>query len=187
MMSTARSARTAVLCTICLYALLCQAAPNDSAAHLERRDLIGAWRLVGIDCSGPGGPVVDPFYQADSIGTIIYDASGWMSVQIAAPHRRMVEVPEARLSASASARQVRSKVAAFDSYYAYFGSWKFDPASSIVTHHVESSLISSETGLDYSQKVSLVGRRLIFTTRSGKPGEQIIRTKIWERIAGSDG
>ena len=183
-MRAARSVRIAVLFASCAYALACQAAPNNGAAHPARRDLIGAWRLVSIDCSGPHGPIVDPFYQADSIGTIIYDASGWMSVQIAAPHREVVEVPEARLSASAAAQDARSKVAAFDSYYAYFGTWDFDPASSVVTHHVKASLISSETGLEYTQNVSLVGGRLIFTTRSGTEGEQIIRRKIWQRIAG---
>lgn len=183
MISAARSARIAIFCTICTYALLCRAAPTGDAARPARQDLIGAWRLVSIDCSGPSGPVVDPFYQAGSIGIIIYDSSGWMSVQIAAPHRRIVEVPEARLASSA--RDANSKVAAFDSYYAYFGTWDFDAASSIVTHHVKSSLISSEAGLNYTQQVSLHGGRLIFTNRSGKKGEQIVRRKIWRRIAAS--
>jgi len=188
MMRGVRYAKFSVLSLICACALLCQASfGGGRAPQLTRQQLIGAWRLVSIDCTGPSGPMVDPFYQADSIGIIIYDSSGWMSVQIAAPHRRPVEVPESRLSASAAAQDVGLKAAAFDTYYAYFGTWEFDAANSMVTHHVESSLISSETGVDYEQKVSLAKGRLIFTTRSGKKGEEIIRRKVWERIAGMAG
>lgn len=54
----------------------------------------------------------------------------------------------------------------------------------MVVHHVKSSLIPAETGLDYSQKVTLEGGRLIFTTRNGNGGEETVRRKVWERIAG---
>ncbi|HUX73021.1 MAG TPA: lipocalin-like domain-containing protein [Steroidobacteraceae bacterium] len=184
-MCAARYARFSLLSLIWAYALLCQASPaGGRPPPLTRQQLIGAWRLVSIDCSGPSGPIVDPFYQADSIGIIIYDASGWMSVQIAAPHRQALEVPESRLSASEAAPEARMKAAAFDTYYAYFGTWKFDAASATVSHHVESSLISSETGVDYRQHVSLESGRLVLTTRSGKKGEEMVRRKVWERITG---
>ena len=63
------------------------------AGHIGRDQLIGAWRLVSMDYRGPDNASVDPFYQPDSTGLIIYDASGWMSVHIAGPHRQAWKVP----------------------------------------------------------------------------------------------
>jgi hypothetical protein len=170
---------------ICLCASL-RAPASDPAGtqHPTRQQLIGAWRLVRIEFSGPSGPIVDPFYQADSTGIIIYDGSGWMNVQIVAPHRPAFEVPTSRLSPAATTKEARSKSDAFDTYYAYFGSWIYDEAASVVTHHVESSLIAAETGLSYAQRVTLEEGRLIFTVRDRKNGQETVRRKVWERIPG---
>jgi hypothetical protein len=157
---------------------------RDGAPPLTRQQLIGAWRLVSIEYSGPSGPLVDPFYQADSTGIIVYESSGWMSVHIVAPHRRAWEVPASRLSSVAASQDTQLKAAAFDTYYAYFGTWDFDAATSVVNHHVKSSLIPAESGLDYAQKVTLEDGKLIFTVRSGNNGEETTRRKIWERITG---
>jgi hypothetical protein len=177
----------AFLWLTCMYTPLCHAAPADrgSPPHVTRQQLIGAWRLVRIEYAGPSGPIVDPFYQADSAGIIIYDSSGWMSVHIVAAHRQAWEVPESRLSSStATAQDAPLKAAAFDTYYAYFGTWDLDEAASVVNHHVMSSLIPAETGLSYAQQVTLESGRLIFTTRSGNKGGETIRRKVWERAAG---
>jgi hypothetical protein len=149
--------------------------------HLERRDLIGAWRLVGMSYAGPDGRL-DPFYQPDSTGILIYDASGWMSVQIGAPGRAFLEVPGARVGRPADDRRARLEAAAFNSYYAYFGTWALDERSSVITHHVASALIPAEVGADYSQAATLVGGRLVFTTRTGSAGREVVRTKTWERL-----
>ena len=89
-----------------------------------------------------------------------------------------------RLSSARSCTERTVEGGAFDTYYAYFGTWDLDEATSVVVHHVKSSLIPAETGLNYSQKVTLEGGRLIFTTRNGNKGEEAVRRKVWERIAG---
>jgi hypothetical protein len=183
-------ARLYFVLAVVLWAAPCRAAPpqHGAAPILTKEQLIGAWRLVRIDYSGPRGAALDPFYQPDSTGLIIYDASGWMSVHIAAPHRRSWQVPANRTAGSgAGAGHARAKVAAFDSFYAYYGTWDFDPATSVLTHHVKSALIPAESGLDYSQQAALEGDRLSFTTRSGPPGHEMVRTKIWERAGTPDG
>jgi len=129
---------------------------------------------------------VDPFYQADSTGIIIYDPTGWMSVHIVAPHRRAWEVPASRVSTAAAAQDAQLKAVAFDSYYAYFGTWVLDEKTSVVTHHVDSSLIPAEGGLDYAQKVALESGRLVFTTRSVDQGQERVRRKIWQRTVPVD-
>jgi hypothetical protein len=166
-----------------ILAPICAAAPADcgGTAHVTRQQLIGAWRLIGIEYSDSSGQIADPFYQANSTGLIVYDSSGWMSVHISAPHRPAFEVPASR-STPTTAREAPLKAAAFDTYYAYFGTWDLDEASSVVTHHVESSLIPAESGLRYAQKAAIEGNRLIFTVCTATRGEQTVRRKIWERV-----
>lgn len=150
--------------------------------RLTRDGLLGVWRLVRIEYSGPHGSTVDPFYQAGSSGLLIYDVSGWMSVDIAAPGRRAFEVPGQRLSPDADGNLAAMKAAAFDGYYAYDGTWEFDAATSELIYHVVRSLLPAENGVTYTQKVSLEGGRLIFSNRSGANGEETLRRKIWERV-----
>jgi hypothetical protein len=175
-----------VLGLIGLCAALSQAAWPERGGALRptRQQLIGVWRLASIQYLGPGGSTVDPFYQADSTGIIIYDPSGWMSVHIVAPRRRAWEVPASRLSAVEGNQDAPLKAAAFDSYYAYFGTWDLDEAESVVTHHVKSSLIPAETGLDYAQSVTLESGRMIFTVRTAERGGETVRRKVWERVPG---
>jgi hypothetical protein len=108
-----------------------------------------------------------------------------MSVHSAGPYRRAWEIPAAR-SASADGADAPLTVAAFDTYYSYFGTWELDPKTSIVTHHVASALIPGESGLSYAQSVTLDGGRMILTTRVGSKGAQTVRRKIWERETSAD-
>jgi hypothetical protein len=143
---------------------------------------VGAWRLVAIEYTGPHGETVDPFYQPGSSGIIIYDPSGWMSVQIAAPKRRRLEAPQSRLPHTIGG-DAGLKAQAYDTYYAYYGTWDYDVAAAVVTHHVTSSVIPGETGLNYAQSVELEDSQLVFTVQSGDPGRQTMRRKIWRRLA----
>jgi hypothetical protein len=144
-------------------------------------DLIGAWQLRAIEYRGPHGETRDPYYQAASTGILIYDPSGWMSVQITAPDRRPWKASEQRVPASSAAASALV-AAAFDSYYSYYGRWDFDPAAAVVTHHVAASLIPSEVGRSYTQAVSFEGNYLVFTNRGDGPGAPTLRRKIWERM-----
>jgi hypothetical protein len=167
-----------------IFIALC-CAPLVQAAdggHITKEQLIGAWHLVSMDYRGPDNASVDPFYQPDSTGLIIYDPSGWMSVHIAGLHRQAWKVPASRLPRSGSLQDSALKVAAFDTYYAYFGTWDLDEAQSVVTHHVVSALLPAENGQSYAQQVALENGRLTFTTRTGPEGRQTVRHKIWERL-----
>jgi hypothetical protein len=159
--------------------------PTGSPRGLTREDLIGVWRLVRIEYSGPHGSTVDPFYQAGSTGLLIYDRSGWMSVDIVAPDRARFEVPGQRIALQADGELAALKVSAFDSYYTYHGTWEFNAGTSELAHHVASSLLPAESGMTYIQKVSLEGGHLVFTNRSGAKGEETVRLKIWERVGGN--
>ena len=152
----------------------------DAGARLAREDLFGTWQLVGMSYSGPNGTHADPFYQPDSTGLLIYDPSGWMSVQISAPQRPAGEIPATR-ALPGEAADFERKASSFDTYYAYYGTWKFAPVSLTVTHHVAGALIAAESGRDYVQSVRLDHGRLVLTTRTGPPGQQTVREKFWTR------
>ena len=152
--------------------------------HPLRQELIGTWRLASIEFRGRDGVLPDPFYQAGSVGLIVYDSSGRMSVQIAGPNRPALALQSSR-TRPAAGREAVAKAAAFDSYYAYFGTWTYDAAGSAVTHHVESSLLPAEIGMNYTQQVAIDGDRMIFTNREPNHGSPTVRTKLWVRAAGN--
>ncbi|MFI4889671.1 MAG: lipocalin-like domain-containing protein [Steroidobacterales bacterium] len=163
------------------------AAGAAAMPSLNREDLVGSWRLVRIEYSGPKGPLDDPFYHQDSTGLLTYDASGSMSVQIVGHVRPALTVPGSRpVGVVPFSADTRAKAAALDSYYAYFGTWDFDATHSTVTHHVSSALLPAETGVSYTQGVALDGNTLTFMTRQSGADGEYIRRKIWERATESD-
>jgi Lipocalin-like domain len=154
-----------------------------SNMHATRQQLIGAWRLASIQIAGPNGPMNDPFYNADPTGILIYDPSGWMSVQIAGKPRPPMEVPASRPVRPHTAEIAQLEAAVLDTYYAYAATWDYDEATSTVTHHIKTSLIPAEVEVSYSQTVTLEGGDLVFTVRSQAPGGATVQRKVWKRIS----
>ena len=159
------------------------AADTGSERHATtRQDLIGAWRLVDINVEGPGGRQDDPFYGGGSRGLLIYDASGWFSVQIEGAARPAVQIPSVRPETAQTDSTARAKAAALDSYYAYYGTWSFDPATSTITHHARGALYPVEDNATYPQHVEVVGKRMSFTRSQNVAGRASVQTKLWERV-----
>ncbi len=145
--------------------------------------IIGAWRLASIDYSGPNGALADPVFGPNPQGILIYDRSGWMSVQIVAANRPVMAKPAARTSRVVTLDDAKLATAAFDSYYAYFGTWDYDADTSVITHHLSSSLLPYETGLEYKREVRFDGVHLQLTSRSQQGGEERRRTLVWTRVS----
>jgi lipocalin-like protein len=159
------------------------AADGGPAPQMTQQDLIGAWRLVSIEVQGPAGREVDPFYGTASRGLVIYDASGWFSVQIEGSGRPALQVPSVRPATDKSESTARLKATVLDSYYAYYGTWSFDPATSTVTHHAKGALYPGEDAATYAQHVEIVGRRMIFSRTQNLAGHVTVQTKRWERVS----
>lgn len=159
---------------LAVIALTVTALCSADDKRTTQKDLVGVWRLVAIDVQGPGGREPDPFYGDGSRGLLIYDATGWFSVQIEGAGRPPLKVPEVRPTVTASDSKV------LHSYYAYFGTWSFDPATSTVTHQAKGALYPGEDAAVYPQHVEVAGRRMTFSrSQNGK-----IQTKVWERVSG---
>jgi hypothetical protein len=96
-----------------------QAKRNQPATQSAADALIGAWRLVSVETIRPSGEVIYPFYGKHPEGLIVYERSGWMSVQIVSdPHPT---VPRASSREEFMAAATAEKVAAVEGYYAYYG------------------------------------------------------------------
>jgi hypothetical protein len=182
--------KTAFFWCILISGLAASVARSDSpdhtaAAKLTKEAIIGAWRLVGIDFSGPNGSLTDPVFGPNPQGIIIYDSSGWMSVQIVTANRPTIPKPASRTSSVLSTDEAMLAAQAFNTYYAYFGSWEFDAVESAITHHLRASLLPYETGVEYRPEVTFDGIHLKLIVRSQQNGETRQRTLVWARVSDS--
>jgi hypothetical protein len=153
-----------------------QALP-DGAAH---ENLLGAWRLESIETIRPNGEVVYPYYGKRPEGLLIYDRSGWMSVQVVSDPKP--SVPMANSREAFQAAPVPDKVAALDGYYAYCGTWTLDASKATITHHIKQSLYPGERGEDGVRRFVLEGDRLTLTAKTHEMGEDRERKLVWRRV-----
>jgi hypothetical protein len=175
------SGKYALIAAGLVVGTLCAA--DERAPHTTQQDLIGAWRLIDIEVEGPAGREVDPFYGNGSRGLLIYDKSGWFSVQVEGSNRPAVQVPSVRPAPDPSTSTAHLKTAVLDSYYAYYGTWSFDTATSTVTHHAEGALYPGEDAATYAQHVQVSGRRMKFSRTQNVAGRVTVQTKVWERVS----
>lgn len=141
---------------------------------------VGAWRLVSVETLRPNGEVIYPYYGKHPQGLLIYDGSGWMSVQIVSDPKP--DVPTASSREAFLAASATEKVAAVDAYYAYYGTWTINPSASTVTHHIQQSLYPAERGEDGVRGFVLEGNRLTLTAKAHEMGEDHQRRLVWERV-----
>jgi Lipocalin-like domain len=144
-------------------------------------DLTGAWHLVSVETIRPNGEIIYPFYGRHPQGLIIYDPTGWMSVQIVSDPKPAVPTGNSR-EAFTSASGAEKAIAA-DGYYAYFGTYTVDTSASTVTHHLRDSLYPGERGQDFVRHYSIEHGRLTLVAKLHEMGEEHQRRLIWQRAA----
>jgi hypothetical protein len=140
--------------------------------------LVGAWRLVSVE----GTDATFHFAFDHPTGVIIYDRSGWMSVQIDMKGTRK---PFVNGPAGGTAEE---KVAAFDSYIAYYGTYTLDLKAQTVTHHLADATQPNWRGVNNVRWFEFQGNdRLLLIPREDGKGGVIDRKNatfklLWERI-----
>jgi hypothetical protein len=169
-----------LLLAVCVL-LLVNASVFGQAKPARPDDLVGAWKLVSIETVRPNGEVIYPFYGKHPEGLIVYDRSGWMSVQILTDPAPTVPAGSSWEEILAAAPAAKAK--AFESYYAYCGTWTFDAAGNTVTHHIRQSLHPAERGEDAVRHFELDGDRLTLIAKSHEMGEDHQRKIVWQRVA----
>jgi hypothetical protein len=169
--------------SIVAFAMVCSGAASQ-AAPPTASDLAGAWRLVSVETVRPNGEIIYPFYGKHPQGLIIYDPTGWMSVQIVSDPKPAVPTGNSRDSFKNA--PAAEKAIAADGYYAYFGTYTVDAAASTVTHHLKDSLYPGERGEDFLRHYSIVNGRLILVAKLHEMGEEHQRLLTWQRTTIAD-
>jgi len=160
-------------------ALVAQTSKQRGEAVADQ--LVGAWRLVSLETVRPNGEVVYPYYGKHPEGLLVYDRSGWMSVQIVSDPKP--EVPRTDSRQAFLAAPPAQKLAAVDGFYAYYGTWTVDSPGATVTHHVRQSLLPGERGEEAVRQLTIVGNKLTLVAKAHEMGEDRKRRLTWERIS----
>lgn len=171
--------RSLLLCLL-VIGVIAIPASNHTIPPPASGQLIGAWSLVSVETIRPSGEVIYPFYGKHPEGLLIYDRSGWMSVQILSDPHPTVPAVDSREEFAAS--PVTERAAAADGYYAYFGMWTLDASYSTVTHHIKQSLLPGERGENGVRHFALDGDRLTLVAKTHEMGENHERKLVWQRV-----
>ena len=152
-------------------------AQDASTPAVNRNALIGTWRLVSVESVRPGGEVSREWMGPKPTGLITYDATGHMSVQIMRDPRPSFDSGRDRPGTPEEYK------AAYDGYYAYFGTYEVNEVEGIILHRVRASLWPREVGREYRRHVKLSGDRLTLTTPPiNVAGEQRTNSLTWEHV-----
>ncbi len=152
-------------------------AQGGSAPAISRNTVIGTWRLVSVETLRPGGEVSHEWMGRNPVGLIIYDATGHVSVQI-------MRDPGPTFGGVRDRPDTPDEVkAAYNGYYAYFGTYEVNEPEGTILHRVRGSLWPREVGREYRRHVTLTGDRLTLTTPPFQAaGEQRRNQLIWECV-----
>jgi hypothetical protein len=145
------------------------------AGH-DAAGLIGTWRLVSYEDRPDDGGPSRFLFGASPQGLLIYDPTGHMSIQIMkTPHPR---------PASGSEEEARpdEKIALFDAYVAYFGTYRVEEERGVVIHRVEGDLADVYIGRDQERPYVLSGDRLELRPRWAADGKGWLGIRVFERV-----
>ena len=151
-------------------ALAQTATPTPTVAQL-----LGTWKLVSIEETTKDGKV-QPSTQfgPHPRGFIMYQPDGYMCATIVNGDRPVWKDPAKATDAE--------KIAYYDSFIAYCGTFKLDSATSTVTHFPEVAWTPSYVGSVQPRPFRLEGNRFIITATRGLSNPEIQkRVLVWER------
>jgi hypothetical protein len=133
---------------------------------LRAEDFFGAWQLVRIRTTAENGDELEnSLFGASPQGLIVYDPSGWMSVQIQ-PDAQGPEIGARRVS-----------------YYAYCGRWTFDAATQTVTHAIEWATHHRARGERLERTVVGAGNEIALSTGPQPEAAGARNHLTWRRLA----
>ncbi len=165
--------RVLLLILSCVFLFSGESRPDNVG-----KKLIGAWRLVSVE----GTDATFHFAYDHPTGIITYDRSGWMAVQIDVKGARKPFVNGPAFGTG------EEKVAAFDNYLAYYGTYTVDLKAQTITHHLEDASPPNWRGVNNVRWFEFQGNdRLLLIPREDGKGGVIDRKNatyklLWERI-----
>ncbi len=141
-----------------------------------RDQLLGVWKLVSYEFRLADGILIRPMGQGVQ-GLLIYDPSGYMSLQVIDPER-----PKLSTEDWMSASPAESKTA-FEGVMAYYGTFEVDEQKGTVIHHIEQSSFPNWSGMDREQFFEMEEEQLkLLTLPMTLSGEQLVGQLIWRKV-----
>ena len=141
---------------------------------MSQASLVGTWRLVTLESRTADGQVSYPWGK-DTVGYIMYNGDGYMSVAIMGSNRSEFA------SGDIKGGSTEEKAAAADTYISYCG--RYGVRGDTVIHHIELSLFPNWVGVDQKRFLQFDGNRLLLSTPPILvEGTEQTSHLIWERV-----
>ncbi len=139
---------------------------------------IGVWKLVSFEFRLADGIVVHPMGEGVA-GVLMYDASGYMALQLMEPDRPKFESGD---WLRGTPDEVKS---AFEGCMAYYGTYEVVEPKGTVVHHVQGSSFPNWAGVDREQFFEFTRDRLTLTTLpTTLASEQAVGVLTFKRVKG---
>lgn len=148
----------AAVATVMLIVLSASAAIG--AAKKPEQAFLGSWRLETFERVTDAGEITYP-YGKHPFGQLSYDAQGRMSALIMNPDRIRFK------SETLAAGSAQEKVAAFDTFVAYAGTYRVDETSHTIVHKVDISSYPNFEGSEQHRTYSFADGKLTLTYVNG--------------------
>jgi hypothetical protein len=148
--------------------ILAQSAPTSS-------QLLGTWKLVSVEDTTQDGRV-QPSSQfgLHPHGFLMYEPDGYMCATIVDGDRPPWKAPDHPTDAE--------KMAYYDTFIVYCGTYKLDSATSTVTHYPEVAWTPAYVGSTQPRPFRFEGNKLIITATKGFSDPNIKqRVLVWQR------
>lgn len=156
-----------------LLLAICSLGQTNSLAMPTVAQLVGSWRLVSVEVTLKDETVKpDDRFGPHARGYIMYEPDGHMCAEIMNPDRGAWKNPNKPTD--------EEKIAAFDGFIAYCGTYKLDAEHSTVTHYPEVAENPPYVGSTQPRPFKIEGKRLIITPASTDPNVAKL-VLIWER------
>ncbi len=144
---------------------------------MKNNPFTGTWKLIACEFRSADGHIDSPFGD-DALGTIIYDASGNMAVQIIRADRPKFVSGD---KYNGTPEEVK---AAFEGSLAYFGRYEVDEAAGTVTHRVVGSEFPNWVGSDQTRYFVFSGEQLTLSTPPMPMGGVMATgVLVWKRLS----
>ena len=154
-------------------ALAQSATPPPTVAQL-----LGTWQLVSVEgaITGQAKPALP--YGQHPLGYLMYQADGHMCAELTNG-----DAPPWRDPAKATDAQ---KIAHYESFIAYCGTFKLDAANSTVYHYPTVAWSPSYLGSTQPRPFRMEGDKLIITATKGLPDPKMEKmVLVWQRAKAS--
>lgn len=135
---------------------------------IEQTHFIGTWQLVSQIQIRSDGEQTYPRGE-HSKGLLIYDATGWMSVQLMRRDRRPNEI-------------LADFKGAMEEYLGYYGTFTIDEEAQTVTHHIEGSSYPVWIGTNQVREFEFSGNTLTLTATLSYEEYTLKRVLVWVKV-----